>query len=201
MLLGHRNEQIRALAEQLFGGDSSPRQAVIDDYEAALQTTGSAEAGRDVFAKTCSVCHRFGDTGIALGPDLASSPNRAPEAMLVHVLDPNRYVMPNYVQYVVLDMTGRTYTGMIAAQTATSVTLKREKGETDTILRASIDELSSTGKSLMPEGLEKTVSIAQMADLFAYLQSIPPADDPASNGDPLQERDFGTLPGLVEPTE
>lgn len=200
MLLNHRNEQIRALAEDLFGGDSSPRQAVIDDYQAALERTGSAEAGRAVFAQTCSACHRIGDVGVALGPDLASSPNRAPEAMLVHILDPNRYVMPNYVQYVVVDATGRTYTGMIVAQSATSVTLKREKGETDTILRANIDELASTGKSLMPEGLEKTVSIEQMADLFAYLQSIPPAAAPASTGDPLQERDFGTLPGLIEPS-
>ncbi len=199
MLLRHRNEEVRALAGELFGGDSSPRQAVIEEYQPALHRTGSAEAGREVFARTCSVCHKVGDTGIAIGPDLASSPNRSPEAMLVHILDPNQYVMPNYVQYVVLDATGRTYTGMIAAQTATSVTLKREKGETDTILRTNIDEMSSTGKSLMPEGMEKTVSIEQMADLFAYLESIPPAAAQGTSGDPLRERDFGTLPGLVEP--
>ena len=113
---------------------------------------------------------------------------------MTHVLDPNFYVPPQYVQYVAVDHKGRTYTGILADQTSTSISLKREKDAVDTLLRSNIDELSSTGKSLMPEGLEKKLSHQDMADLIAYLQtiqvSVPPAEPPL---------DIGTKPGLMEP--
>jgi putative heme-binding domain-containing protein len=133
--------------------------------------------------------------GTALGPDLTTSQHRTPDVLLTHILDPNRYVLPNYVQYVVLDATGRTYTGMMTAQTATSVTLQREKSAADTLLRANIDEIASTGKSMMPEGLEKSISVVQMADLLAFLQQA------SASEEDLQTRDFGTLPGLIEPPD
>jgi putative heme-binding domain-containing protein len=196
MLLGSRNESIRTLVQKLFAGDDRPRQSVIDAYRPALKSAGSLDKGREVFTANCSACHKIGDLGTALGPDLTTSQNRTPDVLLTHILDPNRYVLPNYVQYVVLDATGRTFTGMMTAQTATSVTLQREKGAADTLLRANIDEIASTGKSMMPEGLEKSISVAQMADLLAFLQQ---SRGPAAGEDDLQTRDFGTLPGLIEP--
>jgi putative heme-binding domain-containing protein len=198
MLLGSRNESIRTLAQKLFSGDDRPRQAVIDAYRPALESAGFSDQGREVFTANCSACHKIGDVGTALGPDLTTSQNRTPDVLLTHILDPNRYVLPNYVQYVVLDATGRTYTGMMTAQTATSVTLQREKGAADTLLRANIDEIASTGKSMMPEGLEKSISVAQMADLLVFLQQ---SRGPAAGEDDLQTRNFGTLPGLIEPPD
>ena len=103
-------------------------------------------------------------------------------------------MLPNYLQYVVVDRNGRTYTGLLSAQTATSITLKKEKAETITILRGDIEELVSSNKSLMPEGLEKELSPQAMADLLAYLAEA----SARSPGDPNAERDFGTLPGLIE---
>ena len=81
-------------------------------------------------------------------------------------------VLPEYINYVVTTKDGRTFTGMIAAETATSLTLRRAEGQSDTVFRANVDELQSTGLSLMPEGLEKQVSKQEMADLIAYLMAI-----------------------------
>ena len=67
---------------------------------------------------------------------------------------------------------GRSITGMIAAETANSIILKRAEGESDTVLRAKIDELVDTGVSIMPEGLEKQLTKQDMADLIDYLMSI-----------------------------
>ena len=67
---------------------------------------------------------------------------------------------------------GLMATGVIAAETATSITLKRAEGETSTVLRANIEEVSNTGLSLMPEGLEKQVSKQEMADLIEYLLTV-----------------------------
>ena len=199
-LLSHRHDAVRELAEQLFAGDvSSSRKEIVEAYQEVLQLTGEVEPGRELFVKHCSVCHKIGETGFAIGPDLTTSQDRDSAAILSHVLDPNRYVAPNYVQYVVVDTDGRTYTGMIAAQTATSITLKREKEQTDTLLRANIDELAATGKSLMPEGLEKEINLQQMADLIAYVRSAHKPATEQTPEDPLKTRDFGTLPGLIEP--
>ncbi len=67
---------------------------------------------------------------------------------------------------------GRQLTGLIAAETATSITLKRADNAIDTVLRIDIEQLKSTGVSLMPEGLEKQVDVAGMADLLEFLKSV-----------------------------
>jgi putative heme-binding domain-containing protein len=150
--------------------------------------------GKVLFEKTCVACHQLGGKGFAIGPNLASSPSREPAALVTHILDPNFFVQPNYLQYIVVDKSGRTYTGLLSAQTATSISLKKERDEVVTILRGDVDEMQNSRKSLMPEGLEKEISLQGMADLIAYL------NEAASQapGDPNAQRDFGTLPGLIE---
>jgi putative heme-binding domain-containing protein len=66
---------------------------------------------------------------------------------------------------------GRQLTGLIAAETATSITLKRADNATDTVLRIDIEQLKSTGMSLMPEGMEKQIDQAAMADLLTFLMT------------------------------
>jgi hypothetical protein len=73
---------------------------------------------------------------------------------------------------------------MIAAETAASITLKRAENQTDVVLRQDIDEITSTGLSLMPEGVEKTINIEEMADLLSFLKNwryldgaVPPPDE------------------------
>ncbi len=85
------------------------------------------------------------------------------------MLDPNREVNPQYVNYVLITDDGRSMTGMVAAETANSVTLRRAEDITDTVPRGEIEVLRSSGLSIMPEGLEKQIDPAAMADLLAYL--------------------------------
>ncbi len=96
-----------------------------------------------------------------------------------------------------VDRRGRTISGVISAETATSITLTRDKDSSETILRSDLREITSTGLSLMPEGLEKKIDHQEMADLLAYLRDALP--EPAVAEGPERTRDFGTLPGLVEP--
>lgn len=197
LLLKHKDEAIRKLAEQVFAGaKAGERKEVLARYQAALTLQAKAESGQAIFEKNCATCHQLAGKGFAVGPNLASSPSRDGAVLLTHILDPSQYVLPNFVQYVVADKQGRSYTGMLSAQTATSVTLKKEKDETVTILRRDIDEIASTGKSLMPEGLEKNITVPEMASLIAYLKA---AAATSTTGDPYAERDFGTIPGLIEP--
>ena len=95
---------------------------------------------------------------------------RAPEALLVDVLDPNREVAPDYVAVSLATTRGQVLSGLLAEETATTLKLRRAEGVEDAILRSEIDELRSTGRSLMPEGLEQSISLQEMADLIAFLR-------------------------------
>ena len=67
---------------------------------------------------------------------------------------------------------GQSLTGLIAAETASSITLRRGEKAEDTILRSQIDEIKGTSKSLMPDGLEMQLSKQDVADVIAYLQGV-----------------------------
>lgn len=148
---------------------ASPRAEIVEKYQAALEVDGNPERGRVTFVKNCAACHKVGDVGHEIGPNLAAMRNRGAEAILVNVLDPNREVNPQYVNYVAITKEGRSLSGMITAETAGGITLVRGEGAKDSLLRVDLDELKSTGVSLMPEGLEKQIDQQTMADLLAYL--------------------------------
>jgi len=145
---------------------------VIERYRQALDSEASVERGEAIFKKTCTACH---DTNRAMGgvaPSVASFRHRGAEFILTNVIDPNREVNPQYLNYIALTDSGTTVAGMITAETATSITLTSGRDKQETMLRIDIDELASTGKSLMPEDLEKDINEQQMADLLAYLLSV-----------------------------
>jgi putative heme-binding domain-containing protein len=93
------------------------------------------------------------------------------EQILLSIIDPNRAIDNNYFSYSVLENSGTVHTGVIAAETATSVTLKQAEGKQVTILRSEIDELKSNGISLMPVGVEKDINVQQMADLVSFIKN------------------------------
>jgi putative heme-binding domain-containing protein len=96
--------------------------------------------------------------------------------VLFNVLAPNGEVDPRYLEYVLVTSDGQVLTGVIAGQTSTAVTLRNAENKLTTILRVDIDDMQNTGKSLMPEGLEKLIDKRAMADLMSYLQQAAAAE-------------------------
>jgi putative heme-binding domain-containing protein len=105
-----------------------------------------------------------------VAPDFNTVRDRTAESLLVHLLDPNREVSPAYVVYSAVTADGRVATGIIAAETGSSITFRRAEAVEETVLRSRIDHLESSGLSLMPEGLEKDLSVDDVADLIAAVQ-------------------------------
>jgi putative heme-binding domain-containing protein len=170
LLMQHADLKIRERALKLFSADApSPRKEVLARYRAALTAPADGQRGRKVVERECMTCHRLGDKGYEVGPNLLTIKHRTAEEILTHVLDPNREVPPGFLEYVVALDDGRILTGVIAEETATSITLRRPQGVEETILRQNIEELSNTGHSLMPEGLEQKVNVQEMADVLAFL--------------------------------
>ncbi|MEI8018329.1 MAG: PVC-type heme-binding CxxCH protein [Schlesneria sp.] len=170
LMLNHPQQLVRDAARKVLADPPSNRKQVVANYQAALELTGDPQRGRMVYAKTCIQCHRDGTAGHLVGPDFASVKNKSPEDLLVAILDPNREAQPSYQTYTAVTKQGKIHTGIISAETAASLTLKRAEAKEDVVLRDTLEELVSTGQSLMPEGLEKDLDKQQLADLIAWIK-------------------------------
>jgi putative heme-binding domain-containing protein len=172
-LTAHKDATIRERAAKALQGSLDPNRAkLVESYKSINAMTGDAKAGAQVFAKTCAACHRIGEVGNNTGPDLAALSDKSTDALLIAILDPNRAVDARYNAFSVLTKRGQQLSGMLRSETAASITLVGPEGKKQEILRSEIDELTNTGKSLMPDGLEKDIGLKAMADLVAFLQSI-----------------------------
>jgi putative membrane-bound dehydrogenase-like protein len=191
-LLSHRSAEVRRRATKLFADAiNTDRQKVVDSYQSILNLSGDAKRGVEVFRKNCAACHQLGSVGNTVGPDLASLGDKSPPALLIAMLDPNRAVEARYVGYTATTKGGLTFSGVLAAETGNSITLVSTDGKQNVILRSDLDELTSTGKSAMPEGLEKEIKPQDMADLIAHIRSLGPQ--------PQRKQFEGNKPALVRP--
>jgi putative membrane-bound dehydrogenase-like protein len=178
-LMTHNDETIRQrAAAALASAVDANRDKIVKEYAAAVASIDGSDPGRgrQVFAKHCSSCHRLEDEGHPVGPDLAALTSRTPATLIESILDPNRAVDERFRSYSALTIDGLAHTGILTAETSTSITLTEQQGKQHTLLRSDIDVLENTGKSLMPEGLEKDLAPGDVADLVAYLSAVgPPA--------------------------
>ena len=170
LLLNHDDEAIRDQAKTLFASQTAgTRKQALADYQVALTLEGDRVHGEAVYRRECSKCHRLSSTEHLVGPNLITGSYQDPEPLLTNILDPNRFVEPQYLQYVVTDRQRRLFTGIITGQNSESITLVEGEDVQNTVLRKDILEMRATGKSLMPEGLEENVTPQEMADLMRFI--------------------------------
>jgi putative heme-binding domain-containing protein len=130
---------------------------------------GQAVQGRTIFAERCASCHRLAGEGHALGPDLETVRSSGKDILLANIIDPNREVIPKYLNYLVETRDGDTLTGLVSVETQSSLVLRQANSVETTLLRSSIAALRSLGQSVMPEGLEEGLSDQALADLLEYV--------------------------------
>ncbi len=169
-LVGHPDATIREKSAPLMKAlQTSSRDDIIKKYQPAMSLVGDSERGAAIFKQHCSVCHQLNGVGHAVGPNLATVTNRGAESILVNLLDPNREVNPAWRDYIAVTLAGTTHNGVIITESSTSITLRRAEAKEDTLLRADVETIRDTGRSLMPEGLEKQIDVQGMADLISWL--------------------------------
>lgn len=171
LLLNHANEKLRERAKTLLAPDrQTPRQDIIAAYAEATKLPGDMQQGKLLFVRECAACHRIGDTGVEVGPSLITVRHRTASELLTQILDPNREVGPNYMQFAVALNDGQVLAGMIAEESPVSLTLKQAENKQQILQREQIAEVKATGLSLMPEGFERKLSPQDLADLIAFLR-------------------------------
>lgn len=165
----HGSEAVKLRLAQVVPTIRADRAAVLARYRGVEVLRGDVGRGEEVYRKNCAACHALHGVGFALGPELAAYRGRPTADSLVAILDPNAAIEPRLVAFNVEVIDGRSLTGVIAAETGTTVTLALAGGVSEVIPRTNIRSLKASGVSLMPEGLESTITPQAMADLLAWI--------------------------------
>ncbi len=171
-LLASRDPAIKDRAQKLLASAMpADRAKALEQYQAALELKADARRGKEVFRKNCSTCHKIDDVGVDVGPSIGDARTKTPAILLLDILQPSKAIDNNFVSYSVVSDDGNSYTGLIVAETPTSITLRMPEGKTVVLLRTNVEEIRSNGISLMPEGLERNIPLQQMADVISFIKN------------------------------
>jgi len=165
---GSRSQQVRV--DRLLGtaGDVDAR-LLVDQYLQAMGAAGDVARGAAIYTQHCAVCHQADSQGRTIGPSLSNLSDRSPRYLLHAILDPNGILDAKYQTVAIETVDGRILSGMIEAEDAQGLSIAAADGTRVTIPRREIDQLRSTGVSLMPSGFQQQITPAMMSDLVQFI--------------------------------
>jgi putative heme-binding domain-containing protein len=135
--------------------------------------SGDAVAGRAVFQRTCTSCHVAAGAGVEFGPPLTEIGDKLPKSGLyVAILDPSAGISFGYEGYNVRTKDGQQLVGIISSETNDEIVMKLVGGVERRVPKASVTERRRMDVSLMPPGLERTMTEADLVHLVEYLASL-----------------------------
>jgi putative heme-binding domain-containing protein len=134
--------------------------------------SASAHKGRALFTRTCGSCHKMYGEGGNIGPDITGSNRGNVEYLLSNILDPSGEIQDDYKLVVVTTRDGRTYSGNVSGENERQLTLRVVGQEAVVINKSDIQSREVTPVSMMPTGLFKTLTDAEILDLVKYLRTV-----------------------------
>jgi putative membrane-bound dehydrogenase-like protein len=172
-LIKHKSPKVAAAAKMALASVIPPsREEMAAKFKPAVTAKGDTVKGQVQFMGRCMICHKAGANGFAVGPDLITVKTKGREALLEAILMPHKEVASQFIAYTVNTKDGQTLAGVISNDTASSMTLRMPGGAEKTLQRSEIKGSSSSGQSLMPEGLETGMSVEDMADLLSFIEGL-----------------------------
>jgi putative heme-binding domain-containing protein len=170
--------QVRNLFEQFLPEDQrSKRLGDVIRPADILALPGDHVRGKILFQETegvqCKNCHKIGEVGTRLGPDLTQIGKKYNRLQLLEtVLQPSKEIDPKYVTWLVETSEGRVHTGLLAEKTNSKIVLRDARNNLVEVSADQVDALIPQRKSLMPDLLLRDMTAQQVADLLAYLASL-----------------------------
>jgi putative heme-binding domain-containing protein len=148
----------------------------LDELKKLVLTGGDPRKGRQVFRDPralCITCHRVGAEGESIGPDLSRiGAARTRADLLEAIVLPSASFARGFEPYVITTVQGKLYTGIIARQTGDAVYLRTADRSEVRVARADIENLSPGKESIMPQGLDRVLTVEELRDLLAFLATL-----------------------------
>jgi putative heme-binding domain-containing protein len=170
--------QIRDLFESFVpAGKRIKRLGSTIDRDRLLAAPGDIERGHALFldnrAVACCGCHRIGDRGPQVAPELTHIGKKYTRGQLLDkLLDPSKTVDPKFAAYLLQTTDGRSHLGILASKTDQEVILRDAKDELFRCRAADVETLIKQTRSLMPDQLLRDLTFQQAVDLLAFLESL-----------------------------
>lgn len=175
---GKQGEIIQATIKETWGAvrldANSQREKLVAATLKKIQSgaNGSEKSGAAVFQRLCSQCHRLNNVGFAVGPEITSNGRGNLQQLVSNVLDPSLVIGEAFQAVSLMTVDGNVASGIMVGETEEFVKLKLQGGKTTEYARDDIEQIQTSKRSLMPEGLELQTTPQELLDLFAFLAIV-----------------------------
>jgi putative heme-binding domain-containing protein len=177
-LAGRNDAALNEVASRFAGLDAAPKAPTPQEVVALgleALAKGDAARGEHVFRRGdlgCMKCHSIGKVGGNIGPDLGPIGGAAPmDYIITSILDPSASIKEEYLTKVVTTSSGQVVTGIVVERNKNVVVLKDATGKLVRVPVAEIDD-EANGKSLMPEGVTRILTRAELLDLIRFVTDL-----------------------------
>ncbi|MFO0945854.1 MAG: PVC-type heme-binding CxxCH protein [Planctomycetota bacterium] len=171
-------ENVRLAAKPIMdrlGQDVAVQSGRLTELEPQL-AGGNALQGKLVFQgkkAACATCHRVGAQGGIIGPDLSTIGKiRTARDLAEAIAFPSASLARGFQTYTVVLENGEVHSGVLSRETADAVFLRTAQRNEVRLPRKEIESIAPSDVSVMPQGLDRTLSIEEFRDLVAYLESL-----------------------------
>ncbi len=168
------SREARPLLDRLVP-DAADAKAKLEAL-APLAQGGHPDRGRAVFfgnRASCYGCHRVGPEGGNIGPDLTTiGAVRSGRDLLEAIVYPSATFAQGFDPFVVATSDGRILNGVIAQRDGNSIVLRTTDRAEIHLRPEEVDEIRPSPTSIMPQGLDTTLSRDELRDLLAFLQGL-----------------------------
>lgn len=168
--------ELKAKAAQILPMPQGKNTEALPPVAELLKRPGDPKNGREVFSKPavgCINCHRVNDQGVDLGPALSEIGTKlGKDALYEAILDPSASIAFGFEAWQIELKSGDDAYGIIASETSDEVTLKDTKGIPTHLKKSEIQNRQKSKLSLMPAGLQLTMSTQELVDLVEYLATL-----------------------------
>jgi cytochrome c oxidase cbb3-type subunit 3 len=135
--------------------------------------SGNAENGQKLFAAQCATCHRVGDTGGRLGPDLSRvGAARSRDALVREIRTPSDWMAPGYESVTVVTRDGEKIRGVKKNEDTFSIQIMDARERIRGHMKSDLQQLIFEKASLMPEYGKERLSDSDLNDLIGYLRTL-----------------------------
>jgi cytochrome c oxidase cbb3-type subunit 3 len=135
--------------------------------------SGNAENGQKLFAAQCATCHRVGDTGGRLGPDLSRvGAARSRDALVREIRTPSEWMAPGYESVTIVTRDGQKIRGVKKNEDTFSIQIMDARERIQGHMKSDLQQLIFEKASLMPEYGQERLSDSDLNDLIGYLRTL-----------------------------
>ncbi len=162
-------ERVAKLTMNLPPADETRDKLIAERRSAYNAAGGKVTDGQRVFQQSCAVCHRIGNEGALVGPQLEGIGNRGLERLLEDLLDPNRNVDSAFRSHIITLKDGEVMSGLPRREEGELLVVADSTGKEISLPRKNIESRKESELSLMPENLAEIIAPADFSNLMAYL--------------------------------